>query len=140
MNKNVVIGIFVSLVIVAVIVTLAVFFVNKGNTLANAVSSGSCTGDPASCSMEKSSGCSSSSSPAGCSSMTSSCSGSSNPYLNPNIDYKAIEMKAVELYASKTGDNQVTARAIGTDKITVVVIKGNKEVARYFYENGNFIE
>jgi hypothetical protein len=140
MNKNVVVGIIVSLVIVAVIVTLAVFFVNKGNTLKNAVAGGSCTGDPTSCSMEKSSGCSSSSSPAGCSSQVSSCSGSSNPYLNPNVDYKAIEKQAIDLYASKTGDKEVIAKAIGNEKITVVIIKGDKEVARYIYEKGNFVQ
>lgn len=135
MKKSIIFGIILSLVVVAVIVTLVVFYTNKGNSLANAVNSGSCTGDPQSCSQEQLAGCGSSAS--GCS---SSCSGGSNPYFDPNVDYSAIEREAVEFYSSKTGDNAVSAKAFGIDKINVVITKDDKIVERYVYENGNFVK
>lgn len=141
MKKNVVFGIILSLVIVAVIVTLVVFFVGKGNSLANAVSGGSCDGcaSESSCSADQSSGCSQSSS-SGCSEQASSCGGQANPYFDPKVDYSAIERQAVEFYSSKTGDNAVSAKAFGIGKINVVITKDEKIVERYTYENGNFVK
>lgn len=135
MKKNIIFGVILSLVVVAVVVTLVVFYTNKGNSLANAVNGGSCTGDPQSCSQEQLAGCGSSAS--GC---ASSCSGESNPYFDPNVDYSAIERDAVEFYSSKTGDNAVAAKAFGIDKINVVITKDDKIVERYVYENGNFVK
>ncbi|NTU61709.1 MAG: hypothetical protein HGA95_05260, partial [Caldiserica bacterium] len=141
MKKNIVFGIILSLVIVAVIVTLVVFFVGRGNSLANAVEGGSCngcTGGESSCTLEKSAGCSQSS--IGCSEQASSCTGVANPKFDPKVDYSSIERQAVEFYSSKTGDNAVSAKAFGIDKINVVITKDDKIVERYTYENGNFVK
>jgi hypothetical protein len=146
MNKNVILGIVLSLVIVAVFVTLVFAYVGKGNSLSTAVSGGSCTGDSASCSSSSascssgsSSGCASSS--AGCSSGgQTSCGGSSSPYYDPKVDYGAIEKQAVEFYAKATGDSSVKAKAFGIDKINVVIYKNDKILDRYTFTDGKFVK
>ncbi len=138
MNRNVVFGIVLALVVTAVFVTLVFVYTGKGHSLASAVDGSSCTGDPASCSMEGS-GCSESS--AGCSSGSTSCGGGgSSAYYDPNVDYGKIEKDAVAFYAQKTGDNAVMAKAFGIGTVTVVIYKDSKVMEKYRYENGNFVK
>lgn len=141
MNRNVIFGIVLALVVTAVFVTLVFVYTGKGNSLASAVDGSSCTGDPASCS-NGSSGCTESKTAGGCSSSGSmSCGGGgSAAYYDPNVDYGKIERDAVAFYAKKTGDNAVIAKAFGIDTVTVVIYKEDKEMERYRYENGNFVK
>jgi hypothetical protein len=139
MKKNVFFGIILSVVLVAVLVTLVFAYVGKGNSLSTAVNGGSCTGDPATCSGESSMSCSGGSS--SCSGGSSSCGSTiASPYYDPKVDYSAIEKQAVEMYSKETGDTNIKAKAFGIGKVNVVLYKDNKIVARYTFENGKFVK
>ena len=134
MKKNVIFGIIISVVLVAVLVTLVFVYVGKGNSLSTAVNGGSCTGDQSTCSEEKTSSRCLGGNEGGCGSSNAS------PHYDPNVDYGAIEKQAVEMYSKETGDTNVVAKAFGIGKVTVVMYKDNQKVATYTYEDGKFVK